>query len=842
MSVLQKTSGRVLAVVAAAAIAAGSLFLATPAFADTAPPDPSNPATPTTVSDDVLPTPQIDGVVWAQAVVGNVDYAVGSFTTARPYGSAPGQNTVTRNNILAYNLTTGALITSFAPSLNAQALAIAASPDGTRIYVGGDFTSVDGNAYYRIAAFSTATGQIIPSFRPIMGASVRSLAATNSTVYAGGWFKSANGLTRDYLAALAADNGATLPFTANADYNVNALAVTADGSRLIVGGQFANLSGNSAKGLGAVDPTTGAYIPWAANQKVQDYGINASITSLWATSTSVYGSGYVWTQGTGNLEGVFQANPTTGVITGLEDCHGDTYSVFATSSVMYEVGHQHYCGNVGGFPQTTPWTFHHLNAFSTVSTTLVKSNTEGSYYNWGGYPALSPQDYYPDFVNGTYTGQDQATWSVAGNADYVVAGGEFPTVNGIAQQGLTRFAMPSIAPNKVGPQGIPLVPVATASTGRITVSFNATYDNDNGYLTYNILRDGTGNPVFTTTVHSNFFTTPAITFVDTGVTPGSSHFYKVIVTDPFGNSTNRSTATVKVPGTAPSVPTASFTTSATGLTVAVNGSGSTDTGGTISSYAWTFGDGGTGSGVTATHTYSAAGTYTIGLTVTDSNGVTASKSASVTVTATAPLTSASDSFNRTVTAGWGSADTGGPWTVSGTSTNYSVAPGYGQQSGAAGATLTSTLPGVSSSDTDALVTVADPAMPTGGGQYISDIARLVGSADYEGRLWISSAGTVQLQLQQSSTSLGTYTVPGLTYTPGMQLSIRVQVFGTSPTTVRARVWPAGTTEPTTWQLSATDSTAGLQVAGSPALRSYISGSATGTTLTRFSAFAVKPAQ
>jgi hypothetical protein len=76
----------------------------------------------------------------------------------------------------------------------------------------------------------------------------------------------------------------------------------------------------------------------------------------------------------------------------------------------------------------------------------------------------------------------------------------------------------------------------------------------------------------------------------------------------------------------------------------------------------------------------------------------------------------------------------------------------------------------------------------------------------------------------------------------MQLSIRVQVFGTSPTTVRARVWPAGTTEPTTWQLSATDSTAGLQVAGSPALRSYISGSATGTTLTRFSAFAVKPAQ
>ena len=42
-------------------------------------------------------------------------------------------------------------------------------------------------------------------------------------------------------------------------------------------------------------------------------------------------------------------------------------------------------------------------------------------------------------------------WSVTGNAEYVVYGGEFPTVNGIAQQGLVRFAVKTIAPNKVGP-------------------------------------------------------------------------------------------------------------------------------------------------------------------------------------------------------------------------------------------------------------------------------------------------------------------------------------------------------------------------------------------------------
>ena len=51
------------------------------ARADTAPPVPTTPAT---VSADSLPTVQIDGIVWSQAVVGNTVYAGGSFANARP--------------------------------------------------------------------------------------------------------------------------------------------------------------------------------------------------------------------------------------------------------------------------------------------------------------------------------------------------------------------------------------------------------------------------------------------------------------------------------------------------------------------------------------------------------------------------------------------------------------------------------------------------------------------------------------------------------------------------------------------------------------------------------------
>lgn len=53
-----------------------------------------------------------------------------------------------------------------------------------------------------------------------------------------------------------------------------------------------------------------------------------------------------------------------------------------------------------------------------------------------------------------------------------------------------------------------------------------------------------------------------------------------------------------------------------------DGSGSTDSDGTIVSYSWDFGDGNTGTGVSPSHTYTAAGTFTVSLKVTDNAGDT----------------------------------------------------------------------------------------------------------------------------------------------------------------------------------------------------------------------------
>ncbi|MFC1978542.1 PKD domain-containing protein [Chloroflexota bacterium] len=68
-----------------------------------------------------------------------------------------------------------------------------------------------------------------------------------------------------------------------------------------------------------------------------------------------------------------------------------------------------------------------------------------------------------------------------------------------------------------------------------------------------------------------------------------------------------------------------------GQQVRFNAAASTDADGTITTYEWDFGDGNSGTGVTADHTYRSPGTYTATLAVTDNDGTTRSVSDDITV-------------------------------------------------------------------------------------------------------------------------------------------------------------------------------------------------------------------
>ncbi|MER7073569.1 PKD domain-containing protein [Terrabacter sp. NPDC000476] len=79
-------------------------------------------------------------------------------------------------------------------------------------------------------------------------------------------------------------------------------------------------------------------------------------------------------------------------------------------------------------------------------------------------------------------------------------------------------------------------------------------------------------------------------------------------------------------------PTAAFGSSCSGATCGFDASASSDSDGTIASYAWDFGDGSTGSGKTPSHPYAASGTYSVKLTVTDDKGATGTLTKDVVVT------------------------------------------------------------------------------------------------------------------------------------------------------------------------------------------------------------------
>jgi trimeric autotransporter adhesin len=285
-----------------------------------------------------------------------------------------------------------------------------------------------------------------------------------------------------------------------------------------------------------LDLTTNQMLSLPINDRVRNAGPSSGITRLDSDSERFYGVGWHYGKG-GTTEGSFAGSWSDGSLVWIEDCHGDTYDIHATPGAVYTASHKHYCGNSGGFPQTTPWTYYH----SMASTNDVRGVNTPDIYGYPDHPGTPRPEFlnwFPTTAVGTYTGQDQAAWTVTGNDEYVVYGGEFPRVNGTAQEGLVRYTLRSSAPNKRGPvlQGAAINPnVRSLVPGSVRITMPGNHDQDDSLLTYRLHRGTQGTVVHEFQANARFWERKPTVWTDTDVQPGQQLRYRLEVVDPRGN-------------------------------------------------------------------------------------------------------------------------------------------------------------------------------------------------------------------------------------------------------------------------------------------------------------------
>ena len=294
---------------------------------------------------------------------------------------------------------------------------IRANPSGTRLYVGGDFTTVDGQVRQHVAAFDTATGALVNDFVPRTDGQVRGFGFVGSTVYIGGNFRAANSQPRMLLAAFNAANGAMLPWSPTVDNGyVWTMVTSPDGSRVIVGGSFTTLNGVSAYGMGALNATTGATEAWAANARLRAAGNDGAIPASHSDGTQIYGTGYAFGAGA-TFEGTF-ARRSEHRCDQLGERLPRRYLRHLRRSARSPTTCRTGTTARTSAASPTPSPRSRWIKASADRTFPIGTITKRDAYGWDftGLPYSGLLHWYPDLEFGTYTASRQAAWSVTGNA------------------------------------------------------------------------------------------------------------------------------------------------------------------------------------------------------------------------------------------------------------------------------------------------------------------------------------------------------------------------------------------------------------------------------------------
>jgi outer membrane protein assembly factor BamB len=329
------------------------------------------------------PTWQTNGRVNAIVQVGDIVYLGGRFTEVHDGNGT----SLPRSRLAAIDLTTGAP-TAWDPGADDEVFALAAAPDGTRIYAGGAFRTAGGAALFHVAALDATTGAAVPDWRPKVSAPVRALAAWTDRLYLGGTFGSISGTTRRGIAALDAATGKVIRkwYPGDVDRSVRALVATP--TRLVVGGTFSAIGVEPRAFVTAITHAGAKVKPWATPPLDQ-------VLALSVLDDHVY----VGSRSNEVTKHVLATGEQLWAVSG----DGDVQALHAQDGIVYIGGHFEI---FTGQPE---------NKIAAVS-------TDGSRVEWGAFA---------NSVHGVF--------AMAGGT-HLFIGGDFTIVSGEARRGFAAFA------------------------------------------------------------------------------------------------------------------------------------------------------------------------------------------------------------------------------------------------------------------------------------------------------------------------------------------------------------------------------------------------------------------
>jgi WD40 repeat protein len=304
-----------------------------------------------------------------------------------------------RSNVAAIKAD-GKVDKQFNPGADGQVRAVAASEDGSVIFLGGNFSEAGGAPRANLAAVDAVTGVALASWQADTGGlnpDVNSLAVQGNRLYVGGRFARIDGTGSKRLVAIDTETGDLVPgFKPAPDNKVTEVVVSPDGATVYAGGAFSTLGGQSRYRAGAVHASTGAatdFAPTGSGGNAVTIGLSPDGERLFVGTQNNTLFAY---------EPTVSNNPVWSIKTS-----GDTQAIAVSDDEMWIGGH-----------------------FSQIVTGKIPRPFIAS---------LDPVDGSVNAWNPQCASPKMGVWALVYEGTQLHAGGLFSSFNGVRQRGYARF-------------------------------------------------------------------------------------------------------------------------------------------------------------------------------------------------------------------------------------------------------------------------------------------------------------------------------------------------------------------------------------------------------------------